>query len=122
MRGLFTMMFGASMALILQRALDSGESPAKVHLCGMFWLFVLGMIHFWFIWYGNLLCSIACVARSPSSPGGRARLFGSKPWLEHFAHGLLEWLWRSLARGQPQPLLKIPQIASQMQLKHRADT
>jgi len=29
-------------------------------------------------------------------------LLWSKPWLEHFAYGPLEWLWRSLARGRPQ--------------------
>ncbi len=55
MRGLFTMMFGASMALILQRAFESGESPARVHYSRMFWLLVFGMIHVWFIWYGDIL-------------------------------------------------------------------
>lgn len=55
MRGLFTMMFGASMALITQRAFDSGESPARVHFSRMFWLFMFGMIHVWFIWYGDIL-------------------------------------------------------------------
>jgi uncharacterized protein len=28
----------------------------------------------------------------------------SKPWLERFRYGPLEWLWRSLARGAPQPM------------------
>jgi uncharacterized protein len=28
----------------------------------------------------------------------------SKPWLDRFAFGPLEWLWRSVARGQLQPL------------------
>jgi uncharacterized protein len=55
MRGLFTMMFGASTALIAQRALESGESPAKVHFSRMFWLFMFGMIHVWLIWYGDIL-------------------------------------------------------------------
>jgi uncharacterized protein len=55
MRGLFTMLFGASTALIAQRALESGESPAKVHYSRMFWLFVFGMIHVWLIWYGDIL-------------------------------------------------------------------
>ncbi len=31
-------------------------------------------------------------------------LFWSKPWLERFHYGPLEWLWRSLARWQIQPL------------------
>jgi uncharacterized protein len=28
----------------------------------------------------------------------------SKPWLDHFRYGPLEWLWRSLARGKFQPM------------------
>ncbi|WP_231733796.1 MULTISPECIES: DUF418 domain-containing protein [unclassified Sphingomonas] len=31
-------------------------------------------------------------------------LLWSKPWLERFAYGPLEWLWRSLARGRPQAM------------------
>jgi uncharacterized protein len=30
----------------------------------------------------------------------------SKPWLDRFNYGPLEWLWRSLARGKPQPMLR----------------
>ena len=30
----------------------------------------------------------------------------SKPWLERFQYGPLEWLWRSLARGEIQPMRK----------------
>jgi uncharacterized protein len=35
-------------------------------------------------------------------------LLWSKPWLDHFHYGPAEWLWRSLARGVPQPMLKQP--------------
>ena len=31
-------------------------------------------------------------------------LLWSKPWLDRFQYGPLEWLWRSLARGSPQPM------------------
>jgi uncharacterized protein len=27
----------------------------------------------------------------------------SKPWLDRFHYGPLEWLWRTLARGRAQP-------------------
>ena len=30
----------------------------------------------------------------------------SKPWLDRFCYGPFEWLWRSLARWQVQPLRK----------------
>jgi uncharacterized protein len=31
-------------------------------------------------------------------------LLWSKPWLDRFRYGPLEWLWRSLARGSLQPM------------------
>ena len=31
-------------------------------------------------------------------------LLWSKPWLDRFRYGPLEWLWRSLARGKLQPM------------------
>ncbi|QNP43685.1 DUF418 domain-containing protein [Sphingomonas daechungensis] len=33
-------------------------------------------------------------------------LLWSKPWLERFHYGPLEWAWRSLARGKMQPMRK----------------
>ncbi|HEU4957054.1 MAG TPA: DUF418 domain-containing protein, partial [Sphingomicrobium sp.] len=33
-------------------------------------------------------------------------LLWSKPWLERFNYGPLEWAWRSLARGKLQPMRK----------------
>jgi len=33
-------------------------------------------------------------------------LLWSKPWLDRFQYGPLEWLWRSLARWQVQPMRK----------------
>jgi uncharacterized protein len=30
----------------------------------------------------------------------------SKPWLDRFQYGPFEWLWRSLARGELQPMRK----------------
>jgi uncharacterized protein len=36
-----------------------------------------------------------------------AMLAWSKPWLARFRHGPLEWLWRSLVHGSPQPLRRL---------------
>jgi uncharacterized protein len=55
MRGLFTMMFGASTVLIAERAEASGQNPAKVHYARMITLFVIGMIHAYLIWSGDIL-------------------------------------------------------------------
>ena len=54
-RGLFTMLFGASTVIIAERALASGQNPTRIHLARMFWLFVIGMIHAYLIWYGDIL-------------------------------------------------------------------
>lgn len=37
-----------------------------------------------------------------------AMLLWSKPWLARFRHGPLEWLWRSLTLGEPQPFRRRP--------------
>lgn len=55
MRGLFTMMFGASTVLIAERALVTGQSPARVHYARMATLFLFGMAHAYLIWAGDIL-------------------------------------------------------------------
>ncbi|WOE75966.1 DUF418 domain-containing protein [Alterisphingorhabdus coralli] len=59
MRGLFSILFGASAALVIERAAASGQSPARVHYARMLWLLVFGMIHFYFIWEGDILALYA---------------------------------------------------------------
>jgi uncharacterized protein len=60
-RALFTMLFGASMVLIAERAAGNGEgiSPVATHYRRMFWLFWFGMIHAWLLWYGDILVQYA---------------------------------------------------------------
>jgi uncharacterized protein len=55
MRGLFSFLFGASTLLVIERARAAGESPARVHYMRMIWLLVFGLIHFYFIWFGDIL-------------------------------------------------------------------
>ncbi|MEO9634705.1 MAG: DUF418 domain-containing protein [Parasphingorhabdus sp.] len=65
MRGLFTFLFGASLMLICDRAAAKGESPAKTHFSRMFWLGLFGLIHYFFIWWGDILflyAVIGCLA------------------------------------------------------------
>jgi uncharacterized protein len=60
-RALFTMLFGASMVVIAERA-DAGAEgpgPAMTHYRRMSWLFVIGMIHAWCFWYGDILVQYA---------------------------------------------------------------
>jgi uncharacterized protein len=55
MRGLFSFLFGASTLLVIQQARATGESPAKIHYARMFWLLIFGLMHFYFIWFGDIL-------------------------------------------------------------------
>jgi uncharacterized protein len=60
-RALFTMLFGASMVLIADRADASEDGPgaAATHYRRMGWLFVIGMVHAWLIWFGDILVQYA---------------------------------------------------------------
>src|ERR1700744_3792419 len=55
MRALFPMLFGASAVLIAERAEGGRPGPAQTHYRRMFWLFVIGMIHAYFLWWGDIL-------------------------------------------------------------------
>jgi uncharacterized protein len=61
MRGLFSFLFGASMLLVIERAEAKGESAAKVHYRRMVWLLVFGLVHLYFIWFGDILHGYALV-------------------------------------------------------------
>lgn len=55
MRGLFTMLFGASTVMIAERALVQRRSPARRHYARMISLFAIGMVHAYLIWSGDIL-------------------------------------------------------------------
>jgi uncharacterized protein len=59
MRGLFSFLFGASTLLVIERAKASGASPARVHYARMLWLLVFGLLHFYLIWFGDILAAYA---------------------------------------------------------------
>jgi uncharacterized protein len=55
MRGLFSIMFGASTLLVIQSAAAAARNPARAHYARMAVLAVFGLIHFYLIWYGDIL-------------------------------------------------------------------
>jgi uncharacterized protein len=59
MRGLFSFLFGASMLLVIQRAEAKGEPSARVHMRRMAWLGVIGLLHYYLIWHGDILFGYA---------------------------------------------------------------
>ena len=70
MRGLFSLLFGASLLLVIQRA--PAESAAAVTYRRLFWLLVFGCLHFYLIWFGDILIGYALI-------GMVAYLFRDKP-------------------------------------------
>ena len=54
MRGLFTLLFGAGMMLFVEKAWAKG-SGRWLQFRRLMWLLLFGMIHYYFIWFGDIL-------------------------------------------------------------------
>lgn len=72
MRGFFSFLFGASLAIVADQAAARGNNPLSVIGARQFWLLVIGLIHFYFIWYGDILVHYAVI-------GMVAYFFRNKP-------------------------------------------
>jgi len=55
MRTLFSMLFGASMLLVIERAEAAGRSGWWTHFRRMIVLLGFGLLHFYLIWFGDIL-------------------------------------------------------------------
>lgn len=55
MRTLFSMLFGASTLLVIERAEAAGLSGPQVHIRRMLVLLGFGLVHFYLIWFGDIL-------------------------------------------------------------------
>jgi uncharacterized protein len=61
MRGLFSFLFGASILLVIERAAAKGEDTGSVHFRRMIWLLFFGLLHFYLIWFGDILVGYAII-------------------------------------------------------------
>jgi uncharacterized protein len=61
MRGLFSLLFGASMMLIIERAEAKQQNPAHIHYARMAWLALFGLAHFFLLWFGDILFTYAII-------------------------------------------------------------
>ena len=59
MRGLFSILFGASTLLVIERATEAGRAGGRAHYARMIVLLLFGMVHFYFIWFGDVLALYA---------------------------------------------------------------
>lgn len=60
-RSLFSILFGASMVLVIERAVGAGKEGWQVHFPRMLVLLLFGLAHFYLLWWGDILANYALV-------------------------------------------------------------
>ncbi len=55
MRGLFSLLFGASMLLLIERTEMAGGDGRMRHIVRCFWLALIGSAHYLLLWWGDIL-------------------------------------------------------------------
>ncbi|WP_293983671.1 DUF418 domain-containing protein [Sphingobium sp.] len=62
MRGLFALLFGASMLLLIDKEEMAGRDGRRTQTIRSGWLFVIGCFHFFLLWWGDILRVYALVS------------------------------------------------------------
>lgn len=88
MRGLFTLLFGAGMYLFLEKAWARGQG-VWLQVQRLLWLGLFGLVHFFFVWRGDILFLYACA-------GTAALLFVGLPRLHQLVLGVLGYIGGAL--------------------------
>ena len=55
MRAIFSILFGAGIVLVLRKAEEAGQDGASIHFRRMGALLAIGVLHFFLIWWGDIL-------------------------------------------------------------------
>lgn len=61
MRGLFALLFGASMLLLIDKEEMAGRDGRRTQMIRLAWLFVIGCAHVFLLWWGDILRIYAIV-------------------------------------------------------------
>lgn len=59
---LFSILFGAGVVLMTRRAEDKEQSAVGLHYRRTFWLLIIGLLHAYLLWYGDILVTYALCA------------------------------------------------------------
>ena len=59
---IFSLLFGAGILLVTSKAESKGLPPAGLHYRRIFWLFVIGLMHAYLLWRGDILVAYAVCA------------------------------------------------------------
>ena len=52
---IFSILFGASAILFINNCLKKGKNPFLLYYSRNFWLFIIGSLHSYYLWYGDIL-------------------------------------------------------------------
>ena len=110
-RGLFSLLFGASMMLFVERAEASGRDGAALQRRRLGWLALFGLAHFFLLWWGDILflyavCGFVALTMRAWSPRKLAATA-----LAIYAAGVL--VMGSLTAFGAAPWLGLPQIGNE---------
>lgn len=61
LRGLFSLLFGASMLMLIDRTEMAGGDGRQRHILRCFWLALIGLAHYLLLWWGDILSLYAIV-------------------------------------------------------------
>ena len=59
---IFSALFGAGIILFWNKAKSAGKRAGSLHYRRIFWLLIIGLIHAYFFWYGDILVGYALCA------------------------------------------------------------
>ncbi|KAA3647030.1 MAG: DUF418 domain-containing protein [Chloroflexi bacterium] len=59
---IFSILYGAGILLITQKLEAKGSPSAGLHYKRTFWLLIIGLVHAYLLWYGDILVTYALVA------------------------------------------------------------
>ena len=60
-RALFSILFGASLTVVVERAVAAGRKGWQVHYPRMIVLLLFGLAHYYLLWWGDILANYAMV-------------------------------------------------------------
>ncbi|MFM9828045.1 MAG: DUF418 domain-containing protein [Sphingomonas sp.] len=104
MRGLFSLLFGASALLVMERAEARRANPDAAHYARMAWLLVFGLLHLYLLWWGDILHHYALVGLV-------------LPLFRHWRPRLLILIGVALAAAQLMLLAVVPVDIAQLDLR-----
>jgi uncharacterized protein len=98
---IFSILFGAGIVLFSERAVSRGRSAAAYHYPRTFWLLLIGLLHAYLLWYGDILvCYSLCALlvflfrnRSPRTLLILGLIVVAVPSLIYLFFGLTISLW-----------------------------